>query len=193
MATLNCTELDQFDAQDALPEGEYVAAITTSKVAPSKSDPASEMITLEASIIDGKYKGRKLFLRFNTKNKSKQAQDIGRAQFKQLRTALGRPNPRDTIELHNIPFRVYLKCKQGLQGMENVVSKYMPANKGPAPAAQVAAQTSTAPWARTTNCTAVTPSPSPAGGDGAALTDGVPWADMAQQAALAPATDPVPF
>lgn len=165
MATLNCTELDVYDSTgfDPLPEGEYVVSICDSKVGPTKTDAASEMITLQYVVLDGKLKNRKLFDRFNTKNKSKQAQDIGRAQFKNLRTAIGRLNPRDTIELHGVPFRIFVKCKSGNQGIENVIAKYMPANKGPAPAAAAVAQQATAPW-----------SPPPAGGDGASLMDGSP-------------------
>lgn len=151
MATLNCSELDQFDNSgfEALPDAEYVVMVRSSTVKAPKSDPTAEMITLECDVIDGKAKGRKLFFRFNTKNKSKQAQDIGRAQFKQLREAIGRPNPKDTLELHNVPFRVHLACRKGRDGdMENFPKKYMPAAKGPSPAAQAVAQATSAPWKR---------------------------------------------
>lgn len=175
MATLRTTaEYDKFDDPgfEPLPDqgkDGYLAIIRASSVKPAKNDPASEVVTLVADILEPeKYNKRKHFCRFNTKNKNAQAQNIGLSQFKAFKAAVGVMSPRDTIELHNIPFRMHLKVKENDRDEMQNELKYPffgPKNKGATPAQQAVAHAETAPWIKA------------AGSDGATATGGVPGID----------------
>jgi len=87
---------------DPLPAGEYPAVATDSELKDTKAGDGKYLnVTFE--VIEGSHKGRKVWARYNLVNPNKQAEQIGHQQLKQFATAAGKPNARDSEELHNVP------------------------------------------------------------------------------------------
>jgi len=82
--------------------GEYPAVITKSEMKPTK-DGSGQRLNLTLQILSGKYQNRTLFDGLNVKNKSQQAEQIGRSQLKAVCVAVNVPDPKVSEELHNKP------------------------------------------------------------------------------------------
>lgn len=129
---------------DPLPEGAYIAAVVSSEMKTTKAGDGT-FLKMELDILDGKYKGRKIWWNINYTNPNAQCQNIGRSELKKLCAACGKPAPKDTLEIHNIPFTIHLKVEPAKDGYDagNRVKKVEPK------AAYVAPPVGgTAPWAK---------------------------------------------
>lgn len=87
------------------------------------------MIKTTMEIVEGPHRGRRLWATFNYTNPSQRAQDIGRAEFKQLAIACGIPDNQkitDTAIIHDKPFkaRVGVKPGEGQYRAQNIVTDY---------------------------------------------------------------------
>lgn len=105
MANLNGAYDPNAEAQKdfaPIPSGKYLAHIVESDMLPTKNNDG-EYLELVYEIIDGEYKGRKVWARLNLKNKSEKAQEIGNRQFASVREATGVTSPRDSQDLHYKP------------------------------------------------------------------------------------------
>jgi hypothetical protein len=105
MANLYGTYDPNAEAQQdfaAIPSGEYTAQIVDSDMKPTKKNDG-EFLELEYDVMDGEFKGRKLWARLNLKSPNVQAQEIANRQFASIREATGVANPRDSQELHYKP------------------------------------------------------------------------------------------
>lgn len=125
---------------DPVPAGKYKAAITASEMKPTKRNTGS-YLELEFVILEGDYKDRKVWARLNLENQSEKAVQIARSQLSAICRACGVMTPQDSVELHNIPLLITVKCKKDTQTDEitNEVKKFEAV--GP----QGLATTSTAP------------------------------------------------
>ncbi len=94
---------------EVLPAGTYTVKVTNGEMKPTKNRDG-EYLQIEMTIVDGEYKERKLFARFNLVNKSKEAVRIANGEFASLREAVGVLNPKDTAELMGPRFQVVVKC-----------------------------------------------------------------------------------
>ncbi len=111
--------LGNFNAHDVspatdfepLPAGKYLAVITDSEMKPTKSGTGS-FLALTFQIIDGPYKGRLLWSRLNLDNPNAQAVQIAQGELSAICHAVGVMRPKDSIELHNLPLLVTVKCKK---------------------------------------------------------------------------------
>lgn len=148
MATLN------FNAQNVtpqttyepLPAGWYPVAITASESRPTKNGDGA-YLHLEMIIIDGQYKGRKIFDRLNLWNKNQTATEIAYRQLSAICHAVGVLEVTDSQQLHNIPLdvKVSVRAADGAYEASNDVKGYRAAAKTPAPAAPAAPVTPVAP------------------------------------------------
>lgn len=86
----------------AIPTGEYLAQIVDSDMKPTKKNDG-EYLELEYEVMDGQFKGRKVWARLNLQSTNQQAQEIANRQFASVREATGVANPRDSQELHYKP------------------------------------------------------------------------------------------
>lgn len=105
MANLYGTYDPNAEAQQdfaAIPSGEYTAQIVDSDMKPTKKNDG-EFLELEYDVMDGEFRGRKLWARLNLKSANAQAQEIANRQFASIREATGVANPRDSQELHYKP------------------------------------------------------------------------------------------
>jgi hypothetical protein len=143
----NANDVEPTTDFDPVPAGRYVAVITHSEVKLNKAGTGS-YLQFTFQIIDGEYKGRYLWARLNLDNPNDTAVKIARAELSAICRAVGVMTPRDSIELHDLPLLIKVKCKKradtgevtnelaGYERKEAVVGK------------PVQASTDTPPWRR---------------------------------------------
>ncbi|MCZ2341675.1 MAG: DUF669 domain-containing protein [Bacteroidales bacterium] len=159
MANLNGFDANQVEPTgdfDPVPAGKYLAVITESEMKPTKSGSGS-YLQLTFEIIEGEHKGRLLWARLNLDNPNATAVTIARAELSAICRAVGVLAPKDSVELHNLPLVIHVKCKKrdDTGDITNEVRGYSPKNtespvaaKSAAPSANGVANNSTPPWKR---------------------------------------------
>ena len=152
MANLNfnANEVEPATDFEPIPAGKYIACIVASEMRPTKNGNGS-YLELTFEVLEGEYKGRKLWARLNLDNPSQMAVKIARAALSSLCRAVGVMQPRDSIELHNLPLTISVKLKKREDNGElsNVISGYSRKEDGKGQPQQ--AQSDTPPWRRTTS------------------------------------------
>jgi hypothetical protein len=139
---------------EPVPAGKYLAVITESEMKPTKSGSGS-YLQLTFEILDGPHKGRLLWTRLNLDNPNAVAVAIARAELSAICRAVGVLAPKDSVELHDLPLAIHVKCKKRDDTGEigNEVKGYSPkaalteAAVKPA-AASTNGKTTTPPWKR---------------------------------------------
>ena len=154
----NAYEVEPAGDFELLPEGKYTATITASDRKPN-SRGTGEILVLDFTIVDGAYKGRRVWARLNIVHQTPAAQEIALGQLSAICRAVGIMTPRDSSELHHRPLSIYVKCVQRAdgKGLANEISRYealdggAPASGAPGsstpPATDAAAKSATPPWA----------------------------------------------
>lgn len=136
---------------DPLPEGNYLMIVESSELKATKAGTGSG-INLKLQVIDGENKGRTMFWWLNYNNPNETAQRIGRSELAALCRAVNILQPKDTMELHNIPFvaHVVVTPAKGEYGPGNKISKVESKSAAMAAAAvnTVAPAAGKAPWAK---------------------------------------------
>ena len=108
----------------AIPAGEYKLVATEGEIKTTKAGTGS-YAQFTNEIIEGEFKGRKIWTRFNTRNPNKQAQDIGHAQLKAFGTSVGNPNANEIPHFLNKPFLGSVTFKNDPKyGESNDVKKF---------------------------------------------------------------------
>lgn len=152
----NANEVDPNVPFEAVPENKYLAKIVDSEMKPTKNGDG-QYLQLEFEIIEGSYKGRKVWARLNLDNRNSTAVQIARGDLSSICRAVGVMQPKDSIELHNLPLCIKVVCKkrEDTGEMTNEIKSYeikeaitsapvqMPDANG-----QVSAPTQSAPWKR---------------------------------------------
>lgn len=162
MANLNGFDANQVDPAssfDPIPAGKYVAAIIESEMKPTKAGNG-HYLELTFEIGDGQYKGRRLWARLNLDNPNQQAVQIARGELSAICRAVGVLQPKDSVELHNLPLSIKVACRKRddtgeitneIKGYERKEAAFSPpvSMPGSAPAAPAAQATKPAPpWQR---------------------------------------------
>ena len=152
MATLNfnANDVEPNVGMEAVPAGKYVAVIIESQMKPTKSGNGY-FLELTFEIIEGEYKGRKVWARLNLDNPNQDAVKIAKGELSALCRAVNVMQPKDSAELHNLPLEISVKCKKrdDSDDISNEIKGYAPkgSSSNPAtPAAQKKADTP--PWRR---------------------------------------------
>ena len=107
----NATEVEPTTSFEPLPAGKYLAAITESEMKPTKSGSGS-YLQLTFTILDGEYKNRVLWARLNLNNPNATAVKIARSELSAICHAVGVMQPRDSVDLHNLPLVITVKLKK---------------------------------------------------------------------------------
>ncbi len=143
----NANNVDPATDFEPIPAGKYVAIVTDSEMKPTKTG-RGQFLQLTFQIIDGSYKNRMLWSRLNLDNPNAQAVQIAQGELSALCRAVGVMQPRDSIELHNLPLLVTVKCKKrdDTGDVVNEIRGY--AKKEAATGAPQQETTNTPPWAR---------------------------------------------
>lgn len=97
---------------EPLPYGWYNLNITKSELK-DNSTKTGKFISLEFTVLDGEYKGRKVWSNLNIKNPNQVTVEIARKTLASICEACNKLQIQDTQELHGIPFQALLKIKQG--------------------------------------------------------------------------------
>ena len=132
---------------EPIPAGKYLAAITDSKMKPTKSKNG-EYLELTFQILEGEYRGRKLWARLNLSNPNEQTVKIARGELSAICRAVGVMQPNDSTELHNLPLVITVRCKkrQDTGEIANEVRGY--AKREAASGTPQQAESDTPPWMR---------------------------------------------
>jgi hypothetical protein len=95
-------EMDDFDA---IPAGNYTAAIVKSEMKDNKAGTGS-FLNLHFKITEGKFKDRLVFTNLNLVNPSDQAVAIARKELTSIVKACGKVSIEDSDELHGVEIEI---------------------------------------------------------------------------------------
>ena len=149
MSTLNfnANEVEPSTGFDPIPAGKYQAIIIESEMKPTRTGNG-QYLQSGFEIIDNEYKGRRVWARLNLENSNPDAVRIARADLSAICRAVNILQPRDSVELHNIPLTITVRCKKNQNDeIVNEIKGYGPRVShygNPAPAQNNSAP----PWAR---------------------------------------------
>ena len=107
----NASEVDPAVGFDPIPAGKYLAVITESEMRPTKAG-TGQYLQLTLDVVEGQYRGRKLWARLNLQNPSQMAMKIAQAELSAICRAVGVLQPRDSVDLHNLPLQITVGCKK---------------------------------------------------------------------------------
>jgi len=144
LAGFDASQVPEQQEFSALPEGQYVVIATASEMKPTKSGNG-EFLQFTFEVLEGPYKGRKLWARLNLVNQNKTAVDIAHRELAAICRAVGVIKPIDSSELHNKPMLITVGVEIDDRRREsNTIKKY----EAIAPGASVSAPTAPggAPW-----------------------------------------------
>jgi len=150
MATLNnfnANDVEPATDFEPIPAGKYLAVITDSEMKLTKRGNG-HYLELAFQVIDGPCKNRLLWSRLNLDNPNAQAVQIARGELSAICRAVGVMQPKDSIELHNLPLVVTVKCKRREDTGEvvNEIRGYAKKEAASSPPEQATADAP--PWAR---------------------------------------------
>ncbi len=113
MVQLNfdASQVDPAVPFEALPSDKYLVEITRSEVKPTKAGDGT-YLELEYVVLDGAYRGRKVWDRLCLNHPLPKTVEIARANLSAICHAVGVLRPHDSSELHHIPFLVTVKVKK---------------------------------------------------------------------------------
>jgi hypothetical protein len=140
---------------EPIPAGKYVAVITDSEMKPTKSGNGS-YLQLTFQVLEGQYANRLLWARLNLDNANATARKIAQGELSSICRAVGVLAPNDSVDLHNLPLLIHVRCKKrsDTDELTNEIKGYSkkesPAAPQPAATAQASngTATSTPPWKR---------------------------------------------
>ncbi|MCO6455494.1 MAG: DUF669 domain-containing protein [Pirellulaceae bacterium] len=134
---------------EPIPAGKYLAVITESEFKPTKAGTGS-YLQLTFQITDGPCANRLLWARLNLDNPNETARKIAQGELSAICRAVGVLAPNDSVELHNLPLVIHVRCKKRSDTGEiaNEIKGYAKKESPQPPPAAAAATNSTPPWKR---------------------------------------------
>ncbi|HOI56696.1 MAG TPA: DUF669 domain-containing protein [Phycisphaerae bacterium] len=152
MANLNgfdANTVEPSSSFDPLPAGKYLAAVTGTEMKPTK-DGTGSYLNIEMTILEGPLKDRKVWDRLCLNHPNAQTVKIARGNLSALCRAVGVMQPRDSVELHNIPLVVTVKLKkrEDTGELTNEVRGYAKKDAAVSKPQQAAPTDNTPPWRR---------------------------------------------
>lgn len=137
--SFDSTTVEAASGFEPIPAGTYPAVALSSELRVTKA--GGEMAVYKMQITDGQYANRVIFARFNVKNATAKAQEIGLGQLSSFCRAAGVAQLDDTDDLLGRPvmMRVKIRPASGEYQAQNEVDGFAPATGGAAPAARPAA------------------------------------------------------
>jgi hypothetical protein len=145
----NAHEVEPNAAFDPLPAGKYLAAVTASEMKPTKNGDGS-YLQLEFTVLEGEFKDRKVWDRLCINHPNATTVKIARGNLSAICRATGVMQPRDSVELHNIPLLITVKCKkrQDTGDLTNEVKGYESKASVTGQPQQAPVTSNTPPWKR---------------------------------------------
>lgn len=145
----NAHDVEPNAAFDPLPAGKYLAAITASEMKPTKNGDGS-YLELTFEVVEGEFRGRKVWDRLCINHPNAMTVKIARGNLSAICRAVGVMQPRDSVELHNLPLVITVKCKkrQDTGDLINEVRGYEPKAAATGQPQQAPVASTTPPWKR---------------------------------------------
>jgi hypothetical protein len=145
----NAHEVEPNVGFDPIPAGKYLAVITATEMKATKAG-TGEYLEVELEVIDGPYKGRKIWDRLTLKHPNELTVKIAKGTLSAICRAVGVMTPRDSVELHNLPLvaKVGIKPRDDTQEPTNTIRGYERKAEAAAPPRAVGSEASTPPWKR---------------------------------------------
>ena len=145
----NANEVEPSTAFEPVPAGKYIAAITASEMKPTKKADGS-YLELEFTIIEGDCQGRKVWDRLCLNHPNSQTVKIARGNLSAICRAVGVMQPKDSVELHNVPIEITVKLKKRTDNDEltNEIKGYASKNAAAGKPQQAPVADGTPPWKR---------------------------------------------
>jgi len=121
----NANDVEPAVGLEPIPSGKYLVFIFESQLKTTKMG-TGKFLELTFEVLEGPFKGRRLWTRLNLQNPSSAAVAIARAELSAICRAVGVMTPTDSVELHNIPLIVTVGQKKRLDTGEptNVIKDY---------------------------------------------------------------------
>jgi len=107
----NANDVEPTTPFEPLPAGKYLAEISASEIKPTKSGNGN-YLELEFTVLDGPCRGRKAWDRLCIDHPNELTQRIARGNLSAICRAVGILQPRDSVELHNLPLSINVRCKK---------------------------------------------------------------------------------
>jgi hypothetical protein len=113
---------------DAFPAHKALGMMTKSEMKPTKAGTGS-YLECEFTLLNGQFKGRKVWSRLNLSNPNKQAEDIAQRELGAICKAVGIITPLDSSELHNKPIMLDIAYEPASKDnkAQNYIKGYTPA------------------------------------------------------------------
>ena len=157
--SFDATGIEPAAGYDVLPAGKYVAQIIESEMRVT-SNGMGQFLWLMLDILEGPYKGRKVFDQLNLVNQNTTTVEIAQRALSAICHATGKLQVADSEELHLIPMTIQVTVKPPKNGYgERNAIRYLvptegaqaaaPTKSQPAPAAvgsAAPAKIASAPW-----------------------------------------------
>ena len=142
----NAADVNPNSSFEPVPAGKYVAAIVDSTTKPTKNG-AGEYLELVFEVLEGPYKGRRVWERLTLKHVNDTTVRNARGNLSAICRAVGVMTPADSSELHDLPLSitVALRKRDDNGEMANVVKGFA---KREAPASTPRSAAGGAPWKR---------------------------------------------
>jgi hypothetical protein len=134
---------------EPIPAGQYVAMIAASQE--KISSKGHSFLSLEFEVLEGPYKGRKLWTNLNLSHPNPETVKFARAELAAICKAVGVMKPTDSVQLHNLPMLISVKCvnRKDTGGLQNRIKGYaLKAAAGSQPQQPPPAAGGTPPWRR---------------------------------------------
>lgn len=137
---------------EPIPAGTYIAQVIDSDLIAAKSGSGNNL-KLVFEILDGQFKGRKVFENLCVQHSNSETQRIAQAKLSALCHATGVVRIQDSSELHGHPVKINVAIQPPQNGYDakNVIKGYEAANAGgfaPVPAATQQAANAAPAWAK---------------------------------------------
>ena len=134
---------------ELLPAGKYTVEITNSTTKETKAKNGS-YLELELTVLEGEFRGRKLWDRLCLKHVNQKTERIAQANLSAICHAVNVLQPKDSVDLHGLPFEVTVRIRESETGESyNEIRGYARRERLHAPeSASGATGGETAPWAR---------------------------------------------
>ena len=133
---------------DPIPAGQYLAMIVASEE--KTSSKGNQFLSLELEVLDGQYKGRKLWVNLNLSHPNLETVKFARAELASICKAIGVLKPTDSVQLHNLPMLITVKCvnRKDTGELQNRIKSYAPKAAAQGQPQQAPANSTTPPWRR---------------------------------------------
>jgi hypothetical protein len=141
--SFDATSVEPTTAQELLPAGKYRAQIVESEMRVTKNG-MGQFLWLMLDLLEGEYKGRKIFDQLNLVNPNPTTVEIAQRTLSAICHATGKMHVSDSEELHLIPMTIQVKIRPPKNGYgESNAVAYLPPDR--AAAARAAKPASAAP------------------------------------------------